>query len=130
MKPIVDAIGSSIMLLAVAAPMSCVQVTQRHDFQPFIAAAGAYALMAADAGPTPAPPPAGGCVEGCRCNGTGKEKSGDGITIVECRCPDTCGCKKQTAPVSPPPAAAPVKKVMAAPCPNGNCPLPTRAIVR
>ena len=130
MRHFVDAIGSSMMLIAAAAPLSCIpSASTKANLQPFIAAAGAYALMAADAGPTPAPP-TDGCVEGCRCNGTGKEKSGDGITIVECRCPDTCGCKKKTAPVSPPPAAAPVKKVMAAPCPNGNCPLPTRVIVR
>jgi hypothetical protein len=125
MKPIVDAIGSSIMLLAVAAPMSCVQVTQRHDFQPFIAAAGAYALMSADAGPTPAPTPGDKC---SNCNGVGRVS--DGRVSVECPVCDGTGKATKPAPVSPPPAAAPVKKVMAAPCPNGNCPLPTRAIVR
>jgi len=121
MKPFVDAIGSSIMLLAVAAPMSCVQISRRADVQPFIAAAGAYALLAAEAGPTPAPP-ATGCTEGCRCNGTGKEKSGDGIAIVECRCPDSCECKKKKP-------AAPIKKASVAPCPNGTCQWPTRSIV-
>lgn len=38
-------------------------------------------------------PPSEGCAEGCKCNGTGKERSGDGLAIVNCRCDDDCECK-------------------------------------
>jgi hypothetical protein len=40
-----------------------------------------YAAIVCRPQPTPTPDtPAEGCVEGCRCNGTGKEKSGDGLS--------------------------------------------------
>ena len=48
--------------------------------------------------PTPAPLPTDGCVDGCTCNGTGREKTGDGLDTVECRCPDGCDCKKAADP--------------------------------
>lgn len=44
----------------------------------------------------PGPRPAG-CVAGCGCNGTGKEKTGDGISVVDCRCDDDCECKQKKA---------------------------------
>lgn len=31
------------------------------------------------------------------CKGTGKVKSGDGLSIVGCPCPDSCPCKKRGA---------------------------------
>jgi hypothetical protein len=37
--------------------------------------------------------PIEGCVDGCTCNGTGREKTGDGLSTVDCRCPDGCDCK-------------------------------------
>lgn len=30
-----------------------------------------------------------------KCNGTGKVRSGDGLAIVPCPCPDTCPCKSK-----------------------------------
>lgn len=51
--------------------------------------------------PAPQPDgPAGECDKDCKCNGTGKEKSGDGIAIVDCRCDDDCKCKASKAPES------------------------------
>lgn len=35
-----------------------------------------------------------GCVSGCKCNGTGRVKSGDRNAEVGCDCPDTCDCKR------------------------------------
>jgi hypothetical protein len=125
MKAIVDSIGSTIMLAALVAPMSCVQVTQRQDLQPMIAAAGAYALMSAEAGPTPAPTPGDKC---SNCNGVGRVS--DGRVSVECPVCDGTGKATKSAPVSPPPAAAPVTKASVSPCPNGTCQWPTRNIVR
>jgi hypothetical protein len=122
MKAIVDSIGSTIMLAALVAPMSCVQVTQRQDLQPMIAAAGAYALMSADAGPTPAPQPGDKCAN---CNGVGRVS--DGRVSVECPVCDGTGKPKKSAPASPPPAA-PIKKASVSPCPNGTCQWPTRSI--
>lgn len=34
------------------------------------------------------------CPPSCKCNGTGKVRSGDGLAIVDCGCPDTCKCKE------------------------------------
>jgi len=81
----------------------------RNDLQPVVAAFGAYSVMAVK---SPAPQPADGCTKGCKCNGTGQEKSGDGISIVACRCPETCSCKKKAAKA----------------CPSGTCQWPTRNI--
>jgi hypothetical protein len=78
---------------------------QPANLRPFASAAGAYALMQKPE-PQPSPTPSG-CVEKCRCAGTGVEKSGDGLTNSPCRCPDNCGCK--------------AKKVASAPCTTGTC---------
>ena len=83
-----------------------------ENLQPLVAATGYYGLLSAAVGPTPAP--STGCEKGCRCNGTGQEKSGDGISIVSCRCPETCSCK--------------AKKTAA--CTTGSCGWPPRSIVR
>jgi len=67
-----------------------------------------FATIAAfDEAPSP-DAPREGCVEDCGCNGTGREKTGDGLDTVPCRCPDDCDCKKQAAdpPVVPIPEAA------------------------
>ena len=45
--------------------------------------------------PAPTPAPKDGCDVGCRCNGTGEEKSGDGLAVVSCRCEDSCKCKEE-----------------------------------
>ena len=83
-----------------------------ENLQPLVAATGYYGLLSAAVGPTPAP--STGCEKGCRCNGTGQEKSGDGISVVSCRCPETCSCKaKKTAAFT-----------------TGSCGWPPRSIVR
>ena len=84
----------------------------RNNLQPLVAAFGAYSVMAMA---TPAPQPVSGCTKGCKCNGTGQEKSGDGISTVSCRCPETCSCKKKKA---------------ASTCHTGTCQWPTRSISR
>lgn len=30
-----------------------------------------------------------------KCNGTGKVRSGDGLALVDCPCPETCPCKNK-----------------------------------
>lgn len=73
---------------------------QSANLQPFVAAAGSYSLIAASRRPAPPPPAPDGCAEGCKCNGTGRERTGDGLSEVECRCPSDCKCKKKQASVS------------------------------
>lgn len=34
------------------------------------------------------------CPPSCKCGGTGKVRSGDGLAIVDCGCPSTCKCKE------------------------------------
>ena len=94
-----------IVALAVVSPLGCTPAAQHPDLTPWVAVSGPNALLTAGAPPAPVTP-AKGCVDGCKCNGTGKEKSGDGIALVNCRCPESCGCKKKGA----------------APCPTGTCP--------
>lgn len=123
MKPsvVADSVGVLLLATVTALPLSCIPRVdaKQPNLQPFIAVAGTYSLMAADRGPTPAPaPPSTGCVEGCKCNGTGKEKSGDGLAIVPCRCPDTCSCK------------AAKKTAQATTCTTGSCGWPTRNMAR
>jgi hypothetical protein len=70
--------------------------------------------------------PKEGCVAGCGCNGTGKEKSGDGLEVVNCRCDDDCECKpKATSPKmrSDPPLKAVPQKTSTGriECRNGTC---------
>lgn len=45
--------------------------------------------------------PIEGCVDGCTCDGTGREKTGDGLSTVDCRCPDGCDCKPGNSPEMP-----------------------------
>lgn len=102
MKPaaLVDVVGVAMVATFAALPLSCVpQVPMNgENLQPLVAAAGAYSVMLDE--PAPTPVPTVGCDEGCKCNGTGKEKSGDGLAIVGCRCPDSCSCKAKKAPVT------------------------------
>lgn len=65
-----------------------------RNIRSFVASAGYYSIMAAQDAPTPEPA-SDKCAEGCKCAGTGREKSGDGITTIACRCPDSCRCKKK-----------------------------------
>lgn len=70
---------------------------QPTNLQPLIAVAGTYSLMAMETPAPPAPPPApAGCAKGCKCNGTGREPTGDGLSTVPCRCPDGCACKTKS----------------------------------
>ena len=62
--------------------------------RPAAAVGGAYGLLTAVDTPDTPPAPADGCVDGCTCGGTGKERSGDGILVFDCRCPDGCKCKQ------------------------------------
>jgi hypothetical protein len=77
----------AVLLSTVLAFHGC---TSQTNLQPWVAVTGHYSVLCHDT-------PKVGCVEGCKCAGTGKEKSGDGITIVNCRCPDSCDCKKKVA---------------------------------
>ena len=98
---IADVAGVILMTTLAALPISCVPSTPVADenLQPLVAAAGAYGVMESPA-PAPAPVPTIGCEEGCKCKGTGREKSGDGLADVDCRCPITCPCKTPKASVS------------------------------
>jgi len=89
MKPIIIA---GIVLVSIFSGCK-----QPENLQPFVAAAGAYALMDKSEAPEK---PAAGCVDKCRCAGTGVEKSGDGLTTGPCRCPDDCDCKKKSIATS------------------------------
>jgi hypothetical protein len=86
-----------------------------------------YAAIVCRPQPTPTPDtPAEGCVEGCRCNGTGREKTGDGLSEVDCRCAADCECKpKATSPKmrSDPPLKAVPQKTSTGriECRNGTC---------
>lgn len=79
------------MLPIVAAAIVAAAAEGYNAMRPTASVGGAYGLMA-DATP-PTPEPAGGCVDGCPCGGTGKERSGDGIIEFDCRCPEGCECK-------------------------------------
>lgn len=85
-----------------------------------------YAAIIYNQGTEPAPTPNGppnGCESGCRCNGTGEEKSGDGLAIVPCRCEDDCECKAARAEPEPVIADEPqlVPITSSSSCENGNC---------
>lgn len=100
MRPdtVADSIGVVLLTTLAALPISCVPslpMVAKPDLQPLVATAGAYSVMAGEApAPVPVPVPPAGCEEGCKCNGTGKEMSGDGLAIVGCRCADNCPCKQ------------------------------------
>lgn len=107
MKPSVlaDTIGVAIFASIATIPLSCVPlappVVEREDLQPLVAVAGNYSILAS--GSAAPAPPSSGCEAGCKCSGTGIEKSGDGLANVSCRCPETCSCKaKKTASVVAP----------------------------
>ena len=84
-----------------------------------------YAAIVSRPQSTPMPDtPAEGCVEGCRCNGTGRERTGDGLAVVNCRCAADCECKPKNEPT---PAEPPVVPIQSKPssgrieCRNGTC---------
>jgi len=96
---VADVAGVILLTTAAALPLSCtprLPVAPRLNLQPLVATAGAYGIAEA-AESTPAPVSPDGCEAGCRCNGTGVEKSGDGLADVSCRCPETCKCKAKKA---------------------------------
>jgi hypothetical protein len=96
---VVDSVGVVMLASVAALPLGCIP-TVVIDPQPLIAVGGNYALFGKPAGPAPAPAPApGGCDSGCKCNGTGKEPSGDGLAVVNCRCPEGCKCKPKGSTV-------------------------------
>jgi hypothetical protein len=66
------------------------------------------ALAVRKSAPQPTPDvPSEGCVDGCRCNGTGREKTGDGLSEVDCRCPAGCDCKPAQSESAATPAVEP-----------------------
>ena len=68
--------------------------------------------------------PKEGCVAGCGCHGTGKEKSGDGLEVVNCRCDDDCECKQKNEPTPAEPPVVPIKSKTSTgriECRNGTC---------
>lgn len=76
-----DVIGVSVMFLAVG----CAFSPSIENLQPFVAATGQYALMAApDAGPSPAPKPAGKCGTCGTPVPPGGGTLGDGTVKVPC----------------------------------------------
>lgn len=87
-----------------------VQTGTFPDQRPFVAVTFAYGSAAYKA-------PVSGCEEGCGCNGTGKETSGDGLAVVSCRCPESCECKAAAAP-APPLVPIPQPSIE---CVNGQC---------
>lgn len=102
---VADSAGVVILTALAALPISCVPshpAAPRINLQPLVATAGAYSVIAGEKNsPEPAPVPTVGCEEGCQCNGTGREPSGDGLAIVGCRCPETCSCKQPKQPDPP-----------------------------
>lgn len=100
MKPyaLADSFGVAMVVLMAALPLGCgiKPVKIPVDLQPLIAVTGNYAVLVSGRNPSPAPAPApkpNGCLAGCRCNGTGIEPTGDGLSRVPCRCEDDCPCK-------------------------------------
>ncbi len=118
-----------VMLGVLVSTLGCAQPrrVERPVCRPFVSVTFAYCSRSLDR----APPvlPSSGCVEGCGCNGTGEERSGDGLAVVACRCPESCECKqaKETAPppVEEPPLVpvppAPAKATSRMECVNGQC---------
>jgi hypothetical protein len=84
-----------------------------------------YAAIVCRPQSTPTPDtPAEGCVDGCRCNGTGRERTGDGLSEVDCRCAADCECKAKNEPTPAEPPVVPIKKQTSTgriECRNGTC---------
>ena len=99
------------------------QAVNRADIIAALAVRYAAAIVNQGKQPAPIPDvPQEGCVDGCRCNGTGEEKSGDGLAVVPCRCEDDCECKAARAeqmPSTDEPPLVPIKSSSS--CESGNC---------
>jgi len=112
-----------IMLGALVTTAGCVQprVAEKPICRPFVSVTFSYCSRSLDRAPPVSP--VSGCVEGCGCNGTGEERSGDGLAVVACRCPESCECKQAKEPVSPEPPAKkdpPLVPVSPAPTPQAK----------
>lgn len=92
---------------------------ERPICRPFVSVTFAYCARSLS---EPVSPQAG-CEAGCGCNGTGEEKSGDGLAVVSCRCPESCECKQAEEPPLVPvsPAPPPPEKTSRMECVNGQC---------
>jgi len=122
---LVAIIGVLVSTLGCAQPRR----SERPICRPFVSVTFAYCARSLDRAPPVSPET--GCEEGCKCNGTGEERSGDGLAVVACRCPESCDCKQSVSPeppakkdpplvpVSPPPAAA--KQTSRMECVDGQC---------
>lgn len=104
-------------LLLVLAGCSSIPDIDRPGIIAELAVRYAAVIVNPPKAPTP-DKPREGCVEGCKCNGTGKEKSGDGLAVVSCRCDDDCSCKR---PKAVPPAPEKPKATGRVECVNGTC---------
>lgn len=100
---------AAIVLLSIF--VGCKQPT---NLQPLIAVAGTYALIEHAKKPVTPPPAPTGCTKGCKCNGTGREPTGDGLSDSDCRCPDDCACKRKPSPTGAVKATGPI-------CTTGTC---------
>lgn len=90
-----------IMLIALVSTLGCsveVETSQRPLTRPFVSVTMAFGSMGYEKPPVS---PQEGCEEGCGCNGTGEERSGDGLAVVACRCPETCECKASNLSEAP-----------------------------
>lgn len=88
-----------LVLLSGCTPSAAAQI-DRPKIISEIAVRTACVLFNQPGAPTPLGP-VEGCVDGCTCNGTGREKTGDGLSTVDCRCPDGCDCKPGNSPEIP-----------------------------
>lgn len=81
----------AIALAAVVSTSGCASTQRRSRpiCRPFVSVCCAYGAAKYTAPVSPQE----GCEEGCGCNGTGEERSGDDLEVVACRCPETCKCK-------------------------------------
>lgn len=96
-------------LFALALVPGCTMAAEvdRPDIIAALAVRYAAIMTSQDDTPAPTPTPSGDCTTGCRCNGTGKERTGDGLSVVDCRCPDGCKCKASNSSEIPNSSPAP-----------------------
>ena len=113
-----------LMLIALVSTLGCsveVETSQRPLTRPFVSVTMAFGSMGYEEPPVS---PEEGCVEGCGCNGTGEERSGDGLAVVACRCQETCECKAaRVSPEEPPvvPIPQPASAGNRIECVGGQC---------
>ena len=114
-------LDAALPLIAAAAVTAGTLV--ENTMRPTASVGGAYGLVAA-VDPSPKPK-TDGCVDGCPCNGSGEERSGDGIITFPCRCPSDCECKgdaESCCEEEEPAGVCPLPSASSGGCTSGNCP--------